>query len=310
MTIVLSIIGPVFITILLGYLARLTNRISAEGVRGLNDFVFMLALPALLFEGAATSGGLGPTLAVSIAYFSACLPVYALAVVLARRVRRLRLQEAGLVALDASFGNLSMVGIPLILAAFGPEGLRNLLAILAFHSILILPIATVIAEIGMNARASPFAILRSTLTSLLQNPMLLAVALGGLWSIFLPPPPDMIRRLLHLLGQAGSPVALFCLGASLTSFNLRRDWPDAVLGVAIKLLVLPLAVWGAALFFQLPPLGTAVAVVAAAMPTGATAFILARRYATGMDRSGATVLLASALSVITLSVLIALFHQH
>ena len=50
--------------------------------------------------------------------------------------------------------------------------------------------------------------------------------------------------------------------------------------------------------------------VAAAMPTGATAFILARRYATGMDRSGATVLLASALSVVTLSVLIALFHQH
>ena len=303
---IFGIVGPVFLTILIGYLARRFKRISADGLRGLNDFVFMLALPALLFEGATSSGGLGATVAVSVVYFTVCIPIYLLAVLVGWKLRRLRLQEAGLFGLDASYGNLSMVGIPVVLAAFGQEGLHNLLAILAFHSILLLPIATVTAEFGINRNASLLRIFRSTMTSLLRNPVVLAVALGGLWSLLMPPLPGVLRNLLHMLGSAVSPVALFCLGGSLTGFNIRRDWPDAVLGTAIKLLVLPAAVWIAAILLKLPPLGTAVAVTAAAMPTGANAFILARRYATGMDRSGATVLLASGVSLLTLSLIVSL----
>ena len=63
------------------------------------------------------------------------------------------------------------------------------------------------------------------------------------------------------------------------------------------LAVLPLLVWALGHMAGLPPQELAVAVTLAAMPTGATAFILARRYATGMDRSGATVLLGTVMAV-------------
>jgi predicted permease len=45
-------------------------------------------------------------------------------------------------------------------------------------------------------------------------------------------------------------------------------------------------------------------VVTAALPTGANAFFLSRRYAAGAERSGATVLLSSMLSVVTLTALL------
>ena len=53
---------------------------------------------------------------------------------------------------------------------------------------------------------------------------------------------------------------------------------------------------------------TAVAVTMAALPTGANAFILARRYATGADRSGSAVVLTTSISVLTLSALIGHFR--
>ena len=51
-----------------------------------------------------------------------------------------------------------------------------------------------------------------------------------------------------------------------------------------------------------------VAVVAAALPTGANAYLLAQRYRIEADRSGATVLVTTALSVLTLSALLAWFR--
>ncbi|UFN47648.1 AEC family transporter [Roseomonas sp. OT10] len=306
---VFQIILPVFAIILLGYGARRTGRISPDGVRGINDFVFLLALPALLFEGAATNVSSAATLGVAVAYFAAILPAYAVALLLARRLRRLRLADAGLFALDATYSNLAMVGIPIILAAYGPDGLRSLLTILAFHSLIMLPVATLVAEMGVTERVRPWPILRSTTLAMVTNPIILAVVAGTIWAQLLPPPPEFLTRLLHMLGAAGPPAALFCLGASLTGFDVRRDWPDALLGTVLKLLALPVAVWLSARFFGLDALGTAVAVTAAGMPTGANAFILARRYATGMGRSGATMLLASGLSVLTVSGLLLIFQR-
>jgi hypothetical protein len=72
--------------------------------------------------------------------------------------------------------------------------------------------------------------------------------------------------------------------------------------------VLPLLVFALGLLLGLSPIEMAVAVTMAALPTGANAFILARRYDTGADRSGSAVVVSTALSVLTISALIAHFR--
>jgi predicted permease len=78
--------------------------------------------------------------------------------------------------------------------------------------------------------------------------------------------------------------------------------------LVLKLAVLPLLVWGLCILIGLGPLETAVAVTSAALPTGANAFMLARRYRTGAERSGATVLVSTVISVFTLGWLLAWFR--
>lgn len=75
----------------------------------------------------------------------------------------------------------------------------------------------------------------------------------------------------------------------------------------MKLVALPLIVWLLARhLFALPPLEVAVATIAAAMPTGANVFILARRYDLYLRRAASTVLISTVGSVVTISVILTL----
>lgn len=299
----LNVVVPIFALIAIGYVSARRRWVSEEALRGMTDFVFRLAMPSLLLSSATTphpNGG-----ATAFAFFAGCLAAYALALLLARVVLRMRLTEGGTFALNAAFGNTGMIGVPLVIAAYGQAGLSQLLAIIGLHALILLPLGTVVGEIAQNARAPIGGIAKATFLSVLKNPIVMAVLAGLVIYQSGLELPTAARRFLEMTGMAGPPVALFCLGATLVAFDARRDWPSALLCTALKLLLMPGLVWLVAWGIGLPPLPTAVAVLAAGMPTGANAFFMARRYAAGADRSGATVLLSTIISVATLAMLLA-----
>lgn len=300
---ILTVAAPVFALVALGYAAARQGWVDEAGFRGLNTFGFSLAAPALLFAGgtAGHTGGGG----AALAFFLGCAIVYGGALLLARG--RLGLAGAGMLALNASFGNTVMMGIPLVAAAFGPNGLGVLLAILALHSLVILGTATVVAEVAINRGAQKLALLRATLAGVLRNPVVMAVLAALVWSSLHLPVPGPARAALELLGAAAPPVSLFCLGGSLRGFDAGRAAGRTAVVAALKLGLMPLLVWGFCRLLDLSPLETAVAVVTAALPTGANAFLLARRYGAGAEESGAAVLVSTAISVVTLSAVLAVF---
>lgn len=300
--VLIEVVAPIFAIILAGWLTAARGWVGAGGFQGLNLFAFSLAAPALLFaSGTAGHGGGG---GAALAFFLGCAALYA-AVLWGARRGGVPLADAGAMALNTTFGNTVMMGIPLILAAYGHEGLGVLLAILALHSAALLGTATVVAEVARSSGASARRVLANTLAGVLRNPVVMAVLLALLWSTLEWPVPAPARRTLELLGAAAPPVSLFCLGGSLAGFAARGLWARTGWTVALKLLALPLLVWGFCRLLGLGPLETAVAVTTAALPTGANAFLLAQRYAAGAEGSGAAVLVSTALSLVTLSALLA-----
>lgn len=300
----LGVVAPIFALIAAGYVAALTGWMGAAGFAGLNSFAFGLAAPALLFAGGtAGHGGGGPA---ALAFFLGVVTLYAGTLLVARP--RLGLAQAGTLALNVTFGNTVMMGIPLVAAAYGQPGLAVLLAILALHSMVLLGTATVVAEVAQNPGARPWPLLRVTARGVLRNPIVMAVMLALVWSTLHLPVPGWTRATLELLGGAAPPVSLFCLGGSLRGFDARGAARQTAATVVLKLAVLPLLVWGFGALLGLGRLEMAVAVTAAALPTGANAFLLARRYAAGSDASGAAVLVSTAISVGTLSTLLWIFR--
>ncbi|PZW42295.1 hypothetical protein C8P66_11881 [Humitalea rosea] len=307
MQMMLEVVAPVFIMIGLGYLAGARRIVSAEQFRGLNLFTFSLAAPALLFAGGTSGHSAGG--GAALAFFLGTMVLYAAVLWGGVKLGRMALGPAGVLALNITFGNTVMMGIPLIRAAYGEAGLSILLTILALHSMVLLGTATVVAEIGQNAGAHWHKVLLATVKGVLRNPIVMAVMAALVWSTLELPVPGFVRRTLELLGGAAPPVALFCLGGSLLGFSVRGAVGSLVATVVLKLLALPVLVWLACALLRLPALETAVAVTAAALPTGANAFLLAQRYSVGADRSGAAVLVGTAISVLTLGALVTWFGR-
>jgi hypothetical protein len=305
-TALLEIVAPVFALIGLGYVAARRRILDDAAFRGMALFVFGLAAPALLFSGGTRphEGGGGAALALLVA----SVAVFAAAIPLARRALGAAPADAAVFALSCVFGNSVMMGVPIIVAAYGPAGVPPMLAILGLQTVILLGLATLAIEVALNAAAPWRWLAKAALRGILRNPVVLSVFAALLWNLLGLPVPDVVRRTLDLLGASAPPVALFCLGGGLAGIAAGALWKETALIVAIKLFLLPALVAALALLLGLSPIETAVAVTMAALPTGANAFILARRYSTGADRSGSAVVVSTALSVLTISALIAHFR--
>jgi len=107
-----------------------------------------------------------------------------------------------------------------------------------------------------------------------------------------------------LLGAAGPPLALFCLGATLPKPEGWKGMAGVAAASALKLLAMPALVAAIAWAAGVEGVAFAVVVLAAAMPTGANAFLLARRFHTMMEASASTVVASTALALVTLTLLL------
>ena len=307
MSAVIEIVLPVFAVILLGFGFGRGGFLSAEGARGLGAFVYYAAIPALLFRGmAGAAAGVGGSLGLLGAYFAGALAVFAASMAVGRLAFGLGLAEQGLMALSTGFSNSVQLGIPLVLAAFGDAGLVPLTIIISVHSLLLLSLATVVVEAGRGHAGGALRMAEATALSIAGNPVILSIIAGFLWRLTGLGIPGPLKHLLDLLAGAATPAALFSLGATLAGFRLAGDLGQSLAVVAIKLLVLPIVVWlFATRAFHLSELDAAVALTCAALPTGANAFILAQRYDLYVARAASSVLISTALSVLTLGVLLA-----
>jgi malonate transporter and related proteins len=302
-----DIVVPMFALMLCGYLAVRLRILGADGIRGLSDFVFFFAIPALLFHGISSSRAAEhDELSIVYAYFLACLILFAVTMVVGRLVFRLKLAEQAIMAFTATFSNTVLLGIPIIYTAFGERGVLPVTLITSFHSIILLTLATTIIEIGQGHGGRVLHSLPKTFLALVRNPLLLSIVAGFAMRLAGWHSPVIVDGFLKLLTGAAAPCALFALGATLASFQLGGGVRETLFLTVMKMVVHPLLVWFVVSeVFALAPIQVAVAVILAALPAGQNGFILAQRYGIYVERSAGTVLITTAISVVTAALLVA-----
>lgn len=304
---VLDIVLPVFGLVLLGYLVARTPLLTPEGIKGITNFVFFVAIPVMLFRSVSSlkiPDSVDPLLPV--AYFAAAFVVYGAAMALARVGFRLSGDDCALFAMGTTYSNMVLLGLPLVYLALGDEGLIAILLIIAVHSLALITLTTIMIELSRGKGDTWRRTVVTAAGALVRNPVILGLAAGLVWGATGLELPKSVERLADMLKAAAPPAALFAVGASLAAFRLLGDPAQSAAIIAVKLLVLPAVVWvTTAHIFGLSPLNVAVATLAAAMPTGVNVFLLASAYDTYRERSATAVVVSTALAVITVGLLIA-----
>jgi len=147
---------------------------------------------------------------------------------------------------------------------------------------------------------------RSVTGALARNPLIVAIFAGALISAIGLGLPTPVENFTDLLGGTAGPWALFALGATLAGRSLSAGLGEVSYMTSFKLFVHPSAMWLTTQLFDVTSLWATVAVLAAALPVAANVFILARQYDTYVDRISSAILLSTAVSIVTVSTLLAL----
>ncbi|MGI9515093.1 MAG: AEC family transporter [Anderseniella sp.] len=305
----ISIVVPVFALIVLGFGAGRFGFFVEGSARGLSTFVFTFAIPAMLFRAMVSLGiPASPPWGLWGAFFTAVAVVWILAIAASRFVAGLEGAGGASAALGAGFGNTVMLGLPLGVAYFGSAALLPMALIISIHLPLQWFAATLLAQWGSQRESRGVSVLlRTLLKDLFTNPIVLALLAGSVWNVTGLGLNPMAEQIVSMLSQAAVPAALFALGLSLARFGLAGSGLAAGVLMLLKLAFMPaIAAVLAYGVFDLSVVHAGVVVLFAALPTGANAYIFAERHGAAEAALSASVAAGTALSIVTLSVVLAL----
>lgn len=307
MTQLISIIGPVFAVMGLGFIFARLGLFRPETAKGLSDFTFTLAVPALLFRTVErTAVTLDQSLLVWGSFFGALVIVWGLATVATRLILARPEPDAAAIGMTACFGNVVMLGVPLVTNAYGAAAAVPLSIVLAAHT----PVLWVLGSMHMalaetDRRRSLAASLWDVAVDLAKNPIILGVVAGNLWrwtGLGIHPTVD---RVLLLLGDASTTTALVAVGIGLVGIKFQGQAPTLGVLVVLKLVAMPVIAWMlSTLVFRLDAVSAGVVVLLAAMPAGANAYLFATRYDRVLNSTSGAIAIGTVASLATLAVVV------
>jgi len=304
----LTIVAPVFLLIGFGYGLAKAKILGGTVSEALGEFVYVVAIPVLIFRTLVTADlSAGLPLALWASYFTGITCAWLLGTLVVRKGFGRDARAGAIGAISAAFANTILVGLPLIAAVYGDEGLVPLLLIVSIH----LAVMTVAMAIVMERAAAhdsggespPVSVLvRRAAANLIRNPLVITIIGAFSWRMSGLELPLLASDLLGRIGATALPLALMSLGMSLVQYGMRGTLLPGLLLSAIKIFIMPAVVFTLAQFvFALPPLWVAVATLTAACPTGINAYVFANKYGTGHAMAANAITVTTALAVLTTS---------
>ena len=296
----LDVILPVFLVIGFGYLAVWRGWFSQAGVDGLMKFTQHFAIPCLLFMAIAKldlSQSFDWRLLVS--FYTGALVGFLLGLFGARYIFGRDWEDAVAIGFCCLFSNSVLLGLPLTERAYGPDALEANFAIIAFHSPFAYGIGITVMEFVRAQGHTGAGLLPRVLKAMFSNALILGIVAGFLVNLSGVTLPAVLNDGLELMVRAALPAALFGLGGVLVSYRQDGDLRIVLYICLIALVVHPAITRGLGMAFSLPVEGTRSAVLTAAMAPGINSYIFASMYGRAMRVAATTVLVATALSILT-----------
>ncbi len=307
MSVILRILSetliPVYFVLGLGLYAGARGRIDNRSTASINILLMHFALPCSLFLGIArTSVALLRYQTPLLAVLTLAMGLsYALQFYLNRLVFHVPLKEAAVGSLTSSFGNNVAVGLPLLVAIYGPPGLTAVAVGIVVGALLLSPITLVILECQDGERASrPLGRrLASACLASLKRPVVLASLAGLVWLLIGIKIPVPLDRSLDLIGKSTVGVALFLTGLLLSAQSFRIS-ANVLTGVLVKNFLQPAIVLAfVSIFAFRGDLGRE-ALLLAALPAGFFGTVFGVRYGVSSVEMNSILVLSTAISIVTI----------
>jgi len=296
----IDVILPVFLVIGAGYAATRSGYFKEAHVDGLMRFTQGFAIPCLLFLAIAhldLSASFDPRLLVS--FYSAAALCFTSGLFGARLIFGREWEDCVAIGFCCLFSNSVLLGLPITERAYGPESLTGNYAIIAFHSPFCYGVGITVMEIVRNRGHGGTKMVRSVLSAMFKNALILGIALGFVVNLSGLVIPQVVDEALELVTRAALPGALFALGGVLVKYKPEGDLRTIAYVCGISLMLHPSLVWLFGTTTGLPQDLFRSGVLNAAMAPGFNAYIFANMYGRAKRVAASSVLIGTATSILT-----------
>ncbi len=309
---ILNSLVPIFAVIGLGVLLRRRAFLSEDSTQAFNRFAYFFALPLFLFYKI----GSAPLVGEATGQFTATLIVATVATGalgwLVATIIPIRFGSRGAFVQAAFRGNLAFMGLPLILFAIDELPQSEKIALESSVLIAISPVV-VLYNVGsvlvlsiFNKKTEAGISWRLVARNIGFNPLLLACVAGVMMQVLGLSIPIAASRTCEVVGASAFPIALLGIGSQLASISLSGQWSDQLMMVVLKCMFCPLAGWFTASWLGLVGTELKVILILCAVPTAVSSYVLADQMEGDGNLAASSVVISTACSFLTLSVLLAL----
>jgi predicted permease len=283
----------VFIIMAIGFIAKKARAVDAAFTRSLSAFLLNIALPfafvASLDRSIPKSAlpELGIMLLWSVALHLASIGFSAVA------YRRFPEGKRKVLSFATVFTNCAFMGLPVAQSIGGSKGLM----LGAMYNIVYI---VFIYTYGMSLFRAGTVLWRRALL----NPGLIAILIGLVLWLLPFSLPSFALEAIGIMAKLQTPLAMFIVGANIAAIRIKeiRLSRELVTAIVVRLLVLPLAAYGATRALGAP----GIALVMVAMPAGAQTVVVSEMLGGDSVFASEVVFTTTVLSVFTIPVFAAL----
>lgn len=305
MAAILSITLPIYLTILLGYLAVRFRYSAPDTIGVLSQFTVRICLPALIFSALTQSGSADAlNWMIIFGYLIASVIALFMGYGLMRFLFAQNKPEAWIHGLAIACSNSGFIGFAIVKIVVPEAALPVLAWIMIVENAVIIPLALVAAEVVSKSDSGFVAATTRAIKTFIQNPLVLAIlaalAVRGI-GMSVPAP---VLQTIQMLASVAPVVALFVVGGIVAQFSLSPHWRRTAAISFGKLVLHPAVVFAVlSLWPVLEQEYLLAAVLFASVPMLSIYPILGAKY--GAEQVCATAFITTvALSFLTTSLLI------
>jgi len=277
--------------------ANIYYRVFKPDIRQLVNISLYIFAPAVVFHE-LVKNGIGAS-ELGRSFVLMLVVTFALMVLgyLCAKAIRLSESDAILFMLSVSMINIGNFGVPLIYFAYGQSAsYHSILTFIAFN----IPLVTIAIFFTSESGS-----IRGSLKDMARIPIFHSTVLALLLNSFSIPVPDMIFKLSGFLGNAAFPFLIFILGLQLATIKMNRKLAGtALFSVFLKLGAAPFVAMGGLSLLSFEGLAYSVPLVQISGPSALLPLMYAIKFGKKSDLLAAAILLSTALSAITLPVII------
>jgi len=282
--------------IVVGYICRRSRMLDDKHTSGIADLLVKVAMPCSVFMSLMRPFSTELLVESAITFIAICI-IFLLGGVLgglAGRALGATPGERPVWAFGVAYGNVGFMGIPIISAVFGYEGLFYVaMSLMAFNLLTF--------TVGVRMFDTKGEHRMGIVKLFLRTPALIGTVAGFGFFLTGLRLPAALEGGVSLIAGMTSPISMILIGAVLAKQRIKDTFTNIRLlpPVALRLMVVPICSWLVLRMFVTNPIMLGVIVTLMAMPPAAATVIFAEQYDGDAVHAAQLVVVGTLICVVT-----------